>query len=325
MFSKKRVKISEKYVKRLKNIFIAGTLGFLLGLVVLLLFLISQDALVEGYDFIVNIPSLIIMPYRKLPFPSFRFRPLISLLPYMTMLVFFFYFLFILYSLKEVLKKKSLDLKHIVLIIPSLISLSLIPYVLGRSGINHFIPLWFYLVCVAAIYNSITIKSKIIMISLIILFLPFVTLYKNNINILIPMFNRLGDQIKSSIEDCRTSSINVKPKTIFVGRKSYTDYIYNNAILYFIYPNAKPATTYISDEPGLQNSCKYGSIIAKQLSHAKKPMIAYLETTKHPSEPNLSSSLVSCGNIEEYLSNTTYTRLGNCHLDKSSYEIRLYE
>jgi hypothetical protein len=161
----------------------------------------------------------------------------------------------------------------------------------------------------------------------IILFtcIHFLSYFHNNTILPSIIPDNAGLSINNNINECKILTSNINLRSIFVGRKNYDRFSYNNAMLYFTYPNIKPATSFISDEPGLQNSCKYGKIIAHQLNKAEKPMLVFIDANNQPAENDLMESMNSCNKIEEYLNSSQYLSKGYCSANKNTYEIRLYE
>ena len=117
---------------------------------------------------------------------------------------------------------------------------------------------------------------------------------------------------------------NIYAESIFVGRKSYEKYLWNNASLYLTRPDLKPASSYITEEPGIQNVCKFQNIIVDELNVSPKPMIVTLELHEEKPENKATTNMKSCGLIERYLEYESYRLIGYCRSDNKDYEIRLY-
>ena len=296
-------------------------ISILTGFVLLFLFLIFNSNLEKAYDFIVNIPTFVIKPYRNLPIPPFKFRPFENMMFYTTVLL-IFAFIYTAYKfIKSVGIKKIIKYKNLRYIyIPLLLTIFLLPYFFGRISFHHSIPIWYLIIIFLLIYTD-KINKYVLFISLVS-FIPFITYYKNNLK----YFNFLPDNIQNIYDinsyDCSRFS-EISADSIFVGRLSYNNFDYSNAYIYYLYKYLKPATPYISDEPGIQDSCKYGEIIKNQLIKSEKPMLAFIATNPQTGFQNI--KLKSCGKIEKYLGNNKYQMLGKCQSYNFDYEVRLYK
>lgn len=269
----------------------------------------------NAINFIYVIPTIVIGPLRYLPI-NFSFRPLFNMLPVLTLVLFFAYLILVIIKARSQNYEKS-DLFNLSTLIT--IPLIYLPYALGRSGNNHFIPLWFGLTLSYLVFHSIYIKKQIFLIVVIFSLIPFFTLYKNSISTFKPEVSRLETNINKTIDDCKSKSISLEASSLFVGRLSYDSFSYNsynNVMLYLTRSSIKPATQYISDEPGLQSSCIYGKIIAGELESSNKPMLAFLQIKSEIAEdtPTLNNS---CGHIESYLNSGKHSLVGFCESKKT--------
>lgn len=299
-------------------------LGITVGLLLLSYYLNYLGVYKKAFEFFVEIPTKVIGPYRSLPLPSPKIRPLINIFPYLTLAFLAFFEYAHLKNLVAKLVKKGVNRNFILRLIFVGAPLITLPYALGRSDPNHFIPLWYVLLGMTVVYGGLFKLNYRLLSVLFISFIPFFTIYRNNIDSLIPRFNNAQTSLEETISDCKSLSEGQNTSTVFVGRIDYGHFIYSNVALYLTHANLKPATAFISDEPGLQNSCKYGKLIANQLEKSDKPMLAFLETTDQPKEKNLSSSMKSCRFIEDYLEKTPYRKIGNCKSEKVKFEVRIY-
>ncbi|MFI5205550.1 MAG: hypothetical protein ACHQVK_01280, partial [Candidatus Paceibacterales bacterium] len=129
------------------------------------------------------------------------------------------------------------------------------------------------------------------------------------------------------LQDCKSGIAPFKDtyKSIFVGRLSYNIYIVSEAALYLINPKVKPATVFIIDIPGIQNTAEYGSRIADQLESAPKPMLAFLEIGDNIPETNQTRYMKSEGKIEYFLSHNKHLVIATCAADERNFEVRLYQ
>ena len=290
------------------------------GFIALYLYLIKNSAVTEGVDFFVNIPTFVIKQYRNLPIPQFRIRPLENMMFHTTAILFLSFFFQIFKNLKlNNLKIKYIIDKHIIFI-SILLLLSLLPYTFGRISFHHTIPIW-YLLIISYLFIPLKFNNFSIF-AIALSFIPFITFYKNNINNFIPRINYVQNYYSQNAIECEAFS-SVNAGSVFIGRTSYDYFDYSNAYLYYLYKHLRPATSYISDEPGIQDSCKYGEIINNQLATSKKPMLAFLATNDQTGF--LNNKLRSCGKIESYLSQIKYDILGNCSSYGLVYEVRLYQ
>jgi hypothetical protein len=81
------------------------------------------------------------------------------------------------------------------------------------------------------------------------------------------------------INTCADLKIERKLKSIFVGNVTYDSFVLNFPLLYLNYLYLKPATKYISDEPGLQNTCSIQNEIISDINEAPKPTIFFINKT----------------------------------------------
>ncbi|OGH24780.1 MAG: hypothetical protein A3B47_00330 [Candidatus Levybacteria bacterium RIFCSPLOWO2_01_FULL_39_24] len=235
-------------------------------------------------------------------------------------------FLLIIVLFITVVAHKLYDKKMPLYIFLILLPLSQIPYAIGRSEAGHQTPLFFTILMVLIFYCYLEKKIKAILIFPVIFYivawgLPTIHgLDYSYLKVTPTYFGVLND----FIQDCRNKITTQDYKTIFVGRTDYNRYRYNDARFYLVNIYAKPATKYISDEPGLQNNCYDGGRISQDLTNAQKPMLAFIDF--HPgaqgTDPNpAAANMVSCGKIEKWLIDHPYKNLGVCN----GLEIRLYK
>jgi hypothetical protein len=158
-----------------------------------------------------------------------------------------------------------------------------------------------------------------------LLFIPLFRVLFASLPLHLPYRADARTQLYEQIQDCTNLVANTFAKSIVVGRKQYDRFIFNNAALYFTRPDLNLATKYMSDEPGLQNSCVYGQKIAEELGGVQKPMLALLEEGEQIMEANATKTMKSCGKIEHFFSSHAYKTVGNCKSFGNTYEIRVYE
>ena len=307
------------------NITLSSVYGYISGWLLLILYFIINNVTERAIDFIIKIPILLTASYRDLPLPipKHPLRPetiFYLCLVYMIILLFksFFYFKY---------RKGKINIDELSTVILAFSTLLIfIVYALGRSDWPHFIPLWFYL---GIIWVVINLKLKIfndkILISIILLFLPLGGWYIKSSLIFIPRYNFATFQMNSQISECKDIVKNIESNSIFVGRVSYHRYLWNNASLYLTRTDLKPATSFITEEPGIHNSCKYGLMIYNELVISNKPMIAFLNMNLQDGENKTTKNMSSCGYIEKYLNENSFEILGKCRSVDSEFEVRLYK
>lgn len=303
------------FLSRKYTFFVSIFAGYLFGLLSLLLYLARLDVLRKAFDFIVWIPFMVLPPYRFHPFENPN-----SWVETFPILVLMFGLFFVAICLKRLF---SVQFSRIVFLLGT--PLMLVPYALGRTDWPHSIPVWFILTHSWLIYHLLYPNRVLRGISIVFALIPlFRFAYIKDPEGLKLITNNALTQINQEISNCKSLAIGKNVNSVFVGHTSYRRFLYNYASLYFTFPQVPPATAFISDEPGLQNSCDYGMQIASQLANSPKPMVAFLETKDHPTERNLTASMTSCGMIEDYLDSAPYEDLGKCQAYGSEMSVRLY-
>jgi hypothetical protein len=204
---------------------------------------------------------------------------------------------------------------------------ALVPYAFGRADAWHFYPLTF-VTCAAAIVAMFLSDSRFFRVacavSLVLLLAPVsqglaAIGRRSSDGLSCGHFQR---ELDATTAQC-TGLIPPGMRSIFVGQASYRRYILNWPILYLARTDLRPATRFITDEPGLQNSCAYGSRIAADLMMAPRPMVAFLDTVPM-AEPNLTKTMESCGWIERILQEAPSRDLGMCQFSGHVIRARLY-
>ena len=197
-----------------------------------------------------------------------------------------------------------------------LVGLSFLPYTYSRPDLAHFLP--FYLttllfsIFICANLGSININYKVINKCVFIL-----------IAIATVSFATFSIRSHQPLNTCIVDSgkLGFKPKSIFVGNSNYADFVINLPILYLTNINLKPASKFISDEPGLQNTCRIQKQIINDLVKSSQPTIFYLNKT-HLEDKNNTNTFTSCGLLEEYFRVNT-TSVGECKLSSNLLDIRV--
>ncbi len=304
---------------------ISSALGYFTGWFLLIYYFNTNNVTERALDFIINIPISLTGSYRDLPLPipKHPFRP--------ESILYFSLIFIIILSLKSFFyfkkQKQNINANDFAKIVLSLSGfLVFIFYALGRSDWPHFVPLWFYL---GIIWIFLNLKYEYfnnkVLFSILILFLPLGSWYIKSSLILIPRYNFVQFQLNNQIQNCSKYVKDISAKTIFVGRLSYGQFLWNNANLYLARIDLKPATSFITEEPGIHNSCKYGERIYNELIYAEKPMVAFLNKTPQSGENESTRNMSSCGWIEKYLNENDYDMLGDCISADSQFEVRLYK
>jgi hypothetical protein len=211
--------------------------------------------------------------------------------------------------------------------------LSVVPYALGRSDYAHFVPLCFLVIAVCLVTGFIT-KSRLTQLICIImvvgLFLPLTDKLSPVYDSLIAtdhLFdlgnNEFNKNLKNLTEDC-THFIPDQTKSIFIGRDNYQHFIINPIALYLARTDIRPATPFVTEDPGIQNTCDMGQRIADDIRRAAKPMIAFLASDYQWREPNATRFMTSCGRIEKVLADMPSQTLGTCSIGSHPMRVALY-
>lgn len=291
--------------------------GFAAGIVCLGGYLAHIHALTSGFEFIFRVPALIAFPYRKLPLPAFASILNNSFAIYSCLFI-------LAVNCIRFIRSKSFQKGSVLTWFLFLVPFAFLPYALGRTNVGHVLPL-VYIVGISLLLEYLVLwQSKTPLVLLCILLIPVSTFF---IPRRIPKIqNYQAASLDSMMKDCKSKMPDGSSyKSVFVGRTSYHRYISNSAVLYLINPQKPPASAYISDEPGVQNSCTYGSVIANQLEKSPKPMVAFLETKLQNAEPNRTKDMKSCGKIETFLSSASFKTIGTCTVNAKQFEVRIYE
>jgi hypothetical protein len=206
---------------------------------------------------------------------------------------------------------------------------ALVPYAFGRADAWHFYPLTF-VTCAAAMVAMFLSESRLFRVAcavgLVLSMLPVLQKLKAIGGQFSDGLSRCGHferELDAKTAEC-TGLIPPGTRSIFVGQASYRRFILNWPILYLARADLRPATRFISDEPGVQNSCAYGSRIAADLMMAPRPMVAFLDMDPMGPEPNLTMTMQSCGWIERTLQEAPGRDLGTCQFIGHSIRARLY-
>lgn len=295
---------------RMMRVTIPLVVGFFIGVLGVVMYVFTPEGIVRGIEGMITIPTQVILPYRSLPLPIPWHAPKI-----LNTLLYAGIFIWICSAL-VISKIKKLRIDHVFFMF---IPLLLLPYATGRADWPHAIPL-FSVIVLVFIFASIHMRSwmKYGITCLILIFLTKLLLPNTAEHV------SAFQVVQKNIRECASLVQTFPAKTIFIGRNQYTQFSYNTAALYLTRKDLRPATAYVSDEPGLQNSCVYGSRIVEQLKTASKPMVSFIEVGVQPKEPNASANMKSCNKIEEYLRVAPHKNIGECSSYGQQFEARVY-
>jgi hypothetical protein len=306
-------------LSKTRRLIAAQTAGIFFASASIATWLYLSGTLSAGLDMMFNIPLRVIGPYRKLPLKLLE--PQSGFL-WGTIAA---YVLSIATFLQRWRGRRLRSAFHAG-VLSMLLPLSMLPYALGRADLTHQMPIFCLAVLMLLhIFKHTADKNNTLVITAATSFLLFIPV--------LTYTTGLPDGIDEgpkamAIYQRQCASLAKKAgdyKSVFVGRASYKHFIASNASLYLIDPSKPPATPFISDEPGLQNSCKYGGEIAGQLSGAPKPMLAFLELSPQFREDNLTERMSTCGKIERFLASAHYEDLGRCNCHGYVYAVLLYK
>jgi hypothetical protein len=101
-------------------------------------------------------------------------------------------------------------------------------------------------------------------------------------------------------------------RSIYVGQATYHRFIENSPVFYLLRSDLRPATPFISDEPGVQNSCAFGSRIANDLMRAPRPLVLVLDAEIWEAESNMTRTMTNCGKIEAAIASLHAKQIGAC-------------
>ena len=193
--------------------------------------------------------------------------------------------------------------------------LSLIPPTFSRSDIGHFIPFYFssFFLLYSLPYFIDEYLTKY--------FDKLVLLIKSLSIILVTCFLAVEMKAPLLVNTCAKLKFDDKPKSIFVGNAQYDSFFINFPLLYLNYLYLKPATKYISDEPGLQNECSIQDEIITDFSKAPKPTIFFINKTLLIDKNN-KNTYSNCKKIEEYIASSTKI-IGRCNVSENNLDIRI--
>jgi hypothetical protein len=274
-----------------------------LSLLFLSLYLFSPSNFSNAINYIFVDP-FIVMKYRALPFVYSK--PILSAYNfyYFLLLVYFFIFTFLIFT-----KTNSRKIFFFC------VGLSMFPPTIFRSDVGHFIQFYlssfFLIFCLPDFVEKILTKNHVRLFNFI----------KPTSIIVVSLFIIIELKAPLLKNTCANLNLEHKAKSIFVGNTQYDNFSVNFPLLYLNYLHLKPATKYIADDPGNQNSCSVGNEIINDFIAAPKPTIFFLNRTLLIDKNN-KNSYNNCRKIEEYIASHTKI-IGQCDLSDYNIEVRL--
>lgn len=316
----------KKYGRAQNTLRVIGvqTAGLITGLIGLAAYLFATGGLRSGVEFIYYLPAVVILEYRDLPLPDlFSFPGSLFLCTWVVLVMFLLYM--INESVRQHVSPAHVQKSTFFFLVFS--PLAALPYALGRSDGGHIWPMLF-LTGISILYVFFLSESRRSYV-LLVLLVPLVAAsvrYLPSLAYEPQGFFSMTRALEASLHDCRKKTGDTVYRSLFVGRTLYERFFFNNVVLYFLNPSIPPASRHIHDDPGVQNSCVYGTRIAGELDRAPKPMLAFItDKPSEKTEENKTQEMKSCGKIERYLTTHPYRILGQCTAYDIPYEIRLYE
>lgn len=138
--------------------------------------------------------------------------------------------------------------------------------------------------------------------------------------------NVLAQSTREIIADCRRLVGDLSSyKSIFIGRHSYAEMGINIMALHFLNISLRPASRFVYELAGVQNTCYYGAQIARELKEANKPMVAFIYTKSPGDQSEIPLKVQSCMHIENYLTSSKYQIVGTCQSWGRTFVVRRYE
>ena len=204
-------------------------------------------------------------------------------------------------------------------------AVGLLPYSFKRPDPPHFMPLTAVLLTSilvgAALWNSIQTRLTLA-IALCITLLPmtWAVLIQSLMQGLPVKPGRLTTEISRVTQEC-SGLIPKDARSLFVGKGSYQEYQINWPILYLANPQLRPATAFISEEPGVQNTCYFGTRISNDLAHAPRPTAVILDGVPWHDDTSEVFKLPDCGKIEAELTTLRVSPVGFCSVRWRRYEV----
>lgn len=187
-----------------------------------------------------------------------------------------------------------------------LIGLCFVPYTVSRPDISHFFPF----IISSSMAFVLILEGK-----LDYSYLKIV----NVVALVIAASYSMFQNWHKAIDSCSRFPTEGY-KSIFVGNNDYANFVINFPTLYLKNIKLKPATKYISDEPGMQNNCGVQREMIVDFIKAKKPTIFFFNKTQMVDKNN-NNSWTSCGLLEDYFDHNTQS-IGECYLSNYKLDVR---
>ena len=195
--------------------------------------------------------------------------------------------------------------------------IALLPYAFGRADDYHMLPLTMLVVVIGMAAFALWPYRVSRWLLLLVLLLNAKSYLHQTLRMAstagMPQPDPQLQQLHKLTAGC-THLFPADARSLFVGQASYRRFIRNSPVFYLLRPDLRPATPFISDEPGVQNSCTLGSRIAADLLRAPRPLVLVLDTEPSAPEPNLTRTMTSCGKIEAAIASMPAVELGACQV-----------
>lgn len=321
-FSRQRARGLRIISRRLLTVGLAGMCGVVSALALIAVVGIVTGSLTGEWDFIFRMP-IAMSPYRRLPLPHPTGEDSQWLFDGASIVLLVIAVAWRARIAAKRLSSATLGKAAVLLSGP----VGLLPYGLHRADGIHFLPVSASLVSSLlgawSIWESVSTR-RLLTAALCLALLP-------NLNAaiaqavtqrLVPMSGMVQADVQNLTREC-SALIPADARSMFVGNKSYQHYLMNLPIFYLANSRLRPATSLISEEPGIQNSCSYGSRIADDLAHAPRPLAILIDQTPWSNEANLSLNMQDCGKIQEQISKLSAIPVGYCSIGIRSLKLEI--
>jgi glycosyltransferase involved in cell wall biosynthesis len=297
---------------------LAALAGVSLAVAVLAGHALAIGTWAETRLFVFDLP-LLILPYRRLPLPLPLDKNLQWFVDITAMT------LIALAALLARVKTRAglvYFLEGGTLLVPCV---ALLPYTFTRANFFHFLPLSVLLIvtCLTAftLWRSPAARWALL-IALGITATPTLSIALHYVvsTGVVPQADIHLQKTRELTAGC-TDLFPTDARSLFVGQVSYERFLANLPVLYLSRPDLRPATPFISDEPGVQNSCALGSRIAADLTRARRPLVVVLDTKPWNPEDNLTRVMTSCGKIEAAIATLPAVELGTCRVHDRIFRV----